>query len=126
MKGLIKIIPMFIALIVLSFMGMLFVLANRDSVIINFGAKQTPPMALGLVVMTSMLLGMIVSGLLCSVEVLALFVQNKKLRKMLAQARAAAAPKLERAPVSTPMDAPIEPGQDPEPIRTTGGRFTPL
>lgn len=82
MKGL-KIIPMFLVLIVLSFTGALFVDKNPDPVSINFFRYVTPPAKLGLVVLSSMMLGMLVAGVLCSVELLALFVQNKNLRRRL-------------------------------------------
>ncbi len=86
MKGL-KIIPMFLALIVLSYVGMLFVESNRDSVIIQFADYRTPPTALGFVVLTSMLMGMMISGVLCMVELLALIVQNKRLKRKLNNAK---------------------------------------
>ena len=82
MKGL-KIIPMFLVLIILSYVGMLFVEANRDEVAIHFGSYISPPMALGFVVLTSVLLGMVFAGLLCIVELGALYLQNKGLRRKL-------------------------------------------
>jgi uncharacterized integral membrane protein len=137
MRGLVKVIPMFIALIVLSFLGTLFVLANQDSVSINLGTTKTPPVALGLVVLTSVLIGMIASGILCSVEVLALFMQNKALRKKLAATRNVPPPKLDTPLLNNPIETPVEPNHTPpnsdepsadEPARGTAGsgRFTPL
>lgn len=82
MKGL-KIIPAFLVLIVCSYVGMLFVESNRDAVTITFGSFQSRPTALGFVVLTSMLIGMVIAGLLCSVELLALYVHNKSLKRKL-------------------------------------------
>lgn len=84
MKGL-KIIPLFLGLIVLSYLGMLFVEANRDEVVITFWGKTSSPTAQGLVVLTSALVGMLICGALCSVELLVLYAQNRKLRRRLAQ-----------------------------------------
>ncbi len=80
MKGL-RVIPMFLVLILFSYVGALFVEKNPDPVSINFLRFTTPPAKLGLVVLSSMMLGMIAAGLLCSIELLALFVQNKNLRR---------------------------------------------
>lgn len=82
MKGL-KIIPMFLVLIFFSFLGALFVERNPTPVAINFFRYTTPPTKLGLVVLCSMMLGMVIAGFLCSIEILALFIQNKNLRKKL-------------------------------------------
>ena len=84
MKGL-KIIPLFLALMVLVFLGMKFVDANRDEVVVVFAHLQSPPTPLGFVILTSTLLGMVVCGALCTIELLALYVQNRKLRARLAQ-----------------------------------------
>ena len=84
MKGL-KIIPLFLGLMILVFMGMKFVDANRDEVVVVFGKLQSPPTALGFVILTSALLGMVVFGSLCTIELLALYVQNRKLCSRLAQ-----------------------------------------
>lgn len=80
MKGL-KVIPIFLILIVLSYFGLLFVEANREEVVIHFFSYQSPPTPLGFVVLTSALVGMIFSGLLCTIEILALYVQNKNLKR---------------------------------------------
>lgn len=80
MRGL-KIIPMFLLLIGLTYAGMLFVQANRDEIIVKMGGYQTPSAPIGLVVMTSMFIGMVFCGMLCSVEMLGLYVQNRKLKK---------------------------------------------
>jgi uncharacterized integral membrane protein len=111
MKGL-KIIPMFLGLIVLSYIGIMFVEANRDEVSITFGSYQSAPTALGFVVLTSILIGMVVAGLLCSIEMLALYVQNKSLKRRLTSQ--APTPKPTRAaPSLEPADvAPNRPAGD--------------
>lgn len=84
MKGL-KIIPIFLVLIVLTYTGMLFVQANSDMVSVQLGGHTIGPMASGFMVLSSVFLGMVVCGLLCSVEMLGLYVQNRKLKKKLSQ-----------------------------------------
>ena len=79
MKAL-KIIPVFVVLILSTYVGMLFVEANRSEVIIQFGSYQSPAAALGFVVLTSMLIGMCLAGFLCSIELFALYVQFKRLK----------------------------------------------
>ena len=80
MKG-IKIIPLFLLLIASTYVGMLFVEANREEVTIQFGNWQSNPTAIGFVVLTSVLVGMMISGLLCSIELFALYVQIKRLKR---------------------------------------------
>lgn len=80
MKGL-KIIPMFLVLMGLTYAGMLFVQSNSEEIIVKMGSYQTPSAPIGLVVMSSIFLGMVVCGVLCSVEMLGLYVQNRKLKK---------------------------------------------
>lgn len=80
MKGL-KIIPVFIILMVLSYFGVMFVEANREPVILSFGSRATPATPLGFVVLTSVLAGMAIAGLLCSIEIAALFLMNLRLRR---------------------------------------------
>ena len=85
MKGL-KIIPMFLVLIALTYAGMLFVQANSDLVSVQVSGHTVGPMATGFMVLSSVFLGMVICGLLCSVEMLGLYVQNRKLKKKLAAA----------------------------------------
>ncbi len=80
MKGL-KIIPMFLILIVLSYFGIWFVEANRTEIVIHLGQREIPPTAIGFVVLTSILIGMVIAGFLCSIELLALYMQNRKLKR---------------------------------------------
>jgi hypothetical protein len=82
MKGL-KIIPMFAALLVLSYIGVSFVRQNPEDVIVRFGARATQPYALGFVVLTSVLVGMIFAGALCSIELIVLYMQNKRMKRKL-------------------------------------------
>jgi hypothetical protein len=104
MSGL-KIVPILALLIGLTWLGTFFVEANRMDVVINFGHHQTPPAALGFVVLSAIVLGMFISGILCSLEILALYVQNRKLRRKLARVAPTKAPS-----VTSPVpDAPKEP-----------------
>lgn len=83
MKGL-KIIPVFLLLIVVSYCGTLFIDANPEGTIIRFFDYSSPPAKLGLVVLTSILIGMSLAGFLCSIEILTLHFSNRTLRKKLA------------------------------------------
>ncbi len=82
LKGL-KIIPMFLILLVFSYFGILFIEANREEVVINFGSYQFPPTALGFAILTSTLIGMLVAIALCVIEMAALYYQNKALKRKL-------------------------------------------
>lgn len=82
MRGL-RIIPLFIGIIILSYFGMWFVELNGNLVVVNFHNYQTPPTKLGFVVLTAVLIGMVIAGLFCSIELLALFMQNRRLRARL-------------------------------------------
>lgn len=82
MKGL-RIIPAFAALLFLSYLGVLFVRLNPQEVVVRFGNSTTPSTALGFVILTSVLVGMIFSGLLCSAEMLMLYVQNQRMKRRL-------------------------------------------
>jgi len=104
MKGL-KIIPLFLLLTLFAYLGVLFVEANRDEVVINFANYQSPRTALGLVVLTSILIGMIISGFTCSIEMLALYVQNKKLKHKLSSATQPKAHPQTRIESPNPMSA---------------------
>ncbi len=119
MKGL-KIIPFFLILILLTYMGMLFVEANREEVMIQFGRFQSPPAALGFVVLTSMLIGMVVAGLLCSIELMALYMQNRLLKRRIPRTTTEITPddSLELE------DTPIAEAKDVAPPARSTGRFT--
>lgn len=82
MKGL-KIIPMFITLMALAYLGIIFVRHNPDEVSVRLGQMVTPPAQLGFVILSSILAGMVTAGLLCSVELLVLYVQNQRLKRKL-------------------------------------------
>jgi len=82
MKGL-RIIPIFLFLIICTYAGTLFVKANGDEVIITLGNYESPPTAIGFVVLTSVLAGMIFCGFFCSIEMLALYLHNRKLKRRL-------------------------------------------
>ena len=83
MKGL-KLIPLFLLLIILTYVGMLFVEANRTDVTITFWSHQSPPIAVGFVILTSILAGMLISGSLCTLEFIALYIKIRGLRRKLA------------------------------------------
>jgi uncharacterized integral membrane protein len=81
MKGL-KIIPIFTVLLTCTYLGTVFVERNHEPVSVVFGASfKTAPAALGLVVLTSVLIGMIVAGALCSVELMVLSMENRRLKR---------------------------------------------
>src|SRR4051812_885675 len=101
MSGL-KIIPLILALVGLTYVGTYFIEANRLEVVVNIGKIQTPPAALGFVLLSAVMVGMVISGLMCSMEILALYVQNKRLRRKLP-------PKKTLPKASVPVDAPKEP-----------------
>ncbi len=82
MKGL-KIIPMFAFLLVLSYLGVMFVRDNPLDVVVRFGSHTMPSTALGFVILTSLLAGMIFAGALCSVELMVLYMQNQKMKRKL-------------------------------------------
>lgn len=82
MKGL-KVIPMFAGLLLLSYIGVMFVRQNPEDVVVRFGARAVPPTALGFVILTSVLVGMIFAGALCSIELIVLYMQNKKMKRKL-------------------------------------------
>ena len=82
MKGL-KIIPLFLVLIALTYSGMLFVHSNADEITVKLGDFTFPPTAVGFVVLTIIFVGMAICGVLCSIEMLALYVQNRRLKKKL-------------------------------------------
>jgi uncharacterized integral membrane protein len=85
MKGL-KVIPAFLFLLACTYVGTLFVEANRDPVTVHFMSWSAGPAALGMVVMTSVLAGMAIAGLFCSIEVLMVLWENRRLRRRLAEA----------------------------------------
>ena len=97
MKGL-RIIPILVILMVLVYLGVGFVEANQENVILTIGSHVTEPTRLGFVVMTSVLLGIILGAALASAQVFLLFFQNRSLRKQIsrtdvtAETRAAAFP----------------------------------
>ncbi len=80
MKGL-RIIPMFAFLLVLTYLGVMFVQDNPADVAVRFGKSSTPSTALGFVILSSVLVGMILAGALCSIQLMVLYMQNQKLRR---------------------------------------------
>lgn len=82
MRGL-KIIAVFVLLIGFTYLGVLFVEANREEVVLEIGKHRTGPTALGFVVMSSTLIGLVMGALLGSFEILSLLLQNQGLKKKL-------------------------------------------
>lgn len=103
MKGL-RIIPVFIVLLTLSYIGVLFVNANSGEVQVEFWGWKTPHMAIGLIVMTSVLVGMLIAGAMCAFELLVLMAQNRKLRRKIAPRAAPAQTALSERFAGAPED----------------------
>jgi uncharacterized integral membrane protein len=83
----IKLIVGFLSVSVLAYIGVIFILANQEVVAIKFFGVQTPEMPVGFVILTSTLLGMMISGLLCLYEIITLYVQNRAMRRKLGGAQ---------------------------------------
>lgn len=131
MKGL-KIIPIFTVLLMCTYVGIRFVEANRDVVTVQFVGYQSRPAPLGLVVLTSVLIGMIFAGALCSLELMVLVMQNRKLRRRVPShgSPGAVVPRDEHTSTNVtgsfnvPDDEPESASELSEPKSTN--RFTPL
>ena len=128
MKGL-KIIPVFIILLLCTYLGILFVEANRENVVVSFGKYQSTAMPLGLVILTSVLVGMVAAGLLCSIELVILLMQNQRLKRRQARLSDNPAPGYERPSEMTTTNFDLQTGEKTiesaeEP--TNKGRFSPL
>ncbi len=80
MKGL-KIIPVFLGLLGCCYLGLLFIESNRTEVMLTLGRYQSDTMPLGFAILTSLCLGMVLSAILCSIELASLYWQNRHLRK---------------------------------------------
>ena len=65
-------------------MGIQFVEANRDEVMVTVGNWQSRPVALGFVVITSFFIGMVFSAALSLTELLRLYIINHRLKRKLA------------------------------------------
>jgi uncharacterized integral membrane protein len=127
-KGL-KIIPVFIVLLLCTYVGILFVEANRTPVTVTFGRYQSSSTALGLVVLTAILAGMIIAGTLCSIELIALSMQNRKLRRRISPAsRSRSADSSHGEPSDLPpMNEDTQSGHtEPQANDQGRNRFTPM
>jgi len=126
MKGL-KIIPIFIILLLCTYLGILFVEANRENVVVSFGKYQSTAMPLGLVILTSVLVGMVAAGLLCSIELVILLLQNQKLKRRQARMSEQTGVTYDR---DTTTNFDLKAAEAKEPIQsaedTNKGRFSPL
>lgn len=132
MKGL-KIIPIFVILLLCTYLGILFVEANRENVVVSFGKYQSTPMPLGLVVLSSVLVGMVAAGALCSIELVILLIQNHKLKKRQAMiADSYSSNSLPRTTDETTTKFDLKSAKEPtaEPVEsaedTKKGRFSPF
>jgi hypothetical protein len=76
-----RIIPLLVVLLILVYLGVMFVEANQEQVILTIGTHQTNPTRLGFVVMTSVLLGIFAGAILATGQIALLFFQNRSLRK---------------------------------------------
>ncbi len=128
MKGL-KIIPIFIILLLCTYLGILFVEANRENVVVSFGKYQSTAMPLGLVILTSVLVGMVAAGLLCSIELVILLLQNQKLKRRQARMSDNSTPNYDRHSELTATNFDLKTAEK-EPVKSaeepTKGRFSPL
>lgn len=80
----ISFIIVFMVLCLVAYVGMLFINLNHQEVTVTFGEiYSTPAAPLGLVILTSMLAGMLICGVLFLYEVAALYVQNRQLKRKL-------------------------------------------
>lgn len=68
-----------------TYTGVLFVNANKQEVIVKFVGYESQSVPVGLVVLTSVLIGMVACAALCSVELLSLYMQRNSLRKKIHQ-----------------------------------------
>ena len=116
MKG-IKITLLVASLIGLTYLGVAFVELNREDVVVHFGVdRQSSPMALGFIILNSLLIGMIIAGVVTSVELLTLSVQNRRLKRKLAAELKNSSSKLSKLEPQPPSTDVISP--------RTSGRFT--
>lgn len=133
MRGL-KIIPVFVILLLCTYLGILFVEANRENVVVSFGRYQSTAMPLGLVVLSSVLVGMVAAGALCSIELVILLLQNQKLKRRQAKlmdSRTAAPLAYDRPLGDEVTTTNFEIRKEPkEPVQSAEepkkGRFSPL
>lgn len=76
-----KLIIVFFIFMFLTYCGVLFVNANKQEVVVKFMGYESQQVAVGLVVLTSVLIGMISCAILCSIELISLYMQRSSLRK---------------------------------------------
>jgi len=120
MKG-VKIILGFLALMALSYIGMLFIQINRQEIALSFGVFTTEPMPLGFVALTCIFTGMVFVGLLSVYELVGLYITNRSLKKRVeeleSQVSAAIAPAVEEpvTPEPAPLPEEVTPPQEEPP-----------
>lgn len=97
MRG-IKIIASFLALLGLAYLGVLFVEDNREEVILTIWTFKTKSMALGFLVMSTTLIGIVIGAGLGAIEIFTLILKNRRLSARLCQLEAYQADPLSPAP----------------------------
>jgi len=75
---------MFLFFTIVSFLGAWFVENNATLVQIRFLKYETPPIKQGLIILGTLTLGMFIAGLFSCIELLALYIQNRRLKRKLA------------------------------------------
>ena len=83
MRGL-RIIPLFLGLVALAFVGTLFIEQNPGKVSIRLLGHPTGEMKLGLVVLLSTFVGMCIAGSLSFLELLVLGMSVRRLKRRIA------------------------------------------
>jgi xanthine/uracil/vitamin C permease (AzgA family) len=76
-----RLVPTFIILLFLSYLGVSFVEANREQVIVTLGRYQSQPTTLGFVLITCFILGMLIGTFLWSIEVFTLWYRLRGLKQ---------------------------------------------
>jgi hypothetical protein len=111
------VIPGVFAILGLTYIATYFVKLNPDEIVVHLGPQTSADStAIGFVVLTSFALGMLVAGFLSGIEILALMIQNRRLkRKLNALSNTLKAPK--KVETLAPSDIDV---MNPKP----SGRFT--
>jgi len=79
------VIPGIFAVLGLTYATTWFVELNKEQIVVQLGQQSsTEPTAIGFVVLTSIALGMLICGFLLGIEVFALMIQNRRLKRKVA------------------------------------------
>lgn len=110
------VIPGIFAVLGLTYIATWFVELNKEQIVVRLGqTHSTEPMAVGFVVLTSIAFGMLACGFLCGIEILALMIQNRRLKRKVASL--SVAPKAPRKVDAQAADVDVI-------APKTSGRFT--